>query len=99
MPITAPNRSWFHIRYAESAPRGLPPVFLADQVIRYSDDSGTWYAALWRDIGALGHVSSCILRVSAAHVSDISEHADAGSAAANMATTSPRSTSDVSGAR
>lgn len=99
MPITAPNRSWFHIRYAESAPRGLPSVFLADQVICYSDDSGTWYAALWRDVGALGHVSSCILRVAVADVCNVSEYADAASAAARMATTSSRSTPDNRDAR
>jgi len=92
---TVPNSKWFHLRYEADAPAGLPPMLQADQVIRYVDESGTWLAALWSHAGSEhGDMSSCVLRVQAAHVADVTQHADMASAAAEMITDARRSVTE-----
>jgi hypothetical protein len=78
---TRPNRHWFHIRYTDSAPSGLPPVLQADRIVRYADDDGAWLIALWQRVAEGDAISDCILRVAAANVLSVTQHLDLAEAA------------------
>lgn len=76
------NQNWFHIRYSTDAPTGLPPVILADDVVRYRDHDGTWLIALWKNVNPDGEaVSACILRLPADQVHSVTSHDNLGDAA------------------
>ena len=79
------NQNWFHIRYSDGTGAGLPPVVQAERIVRFSDNSGTWLAALWESEQRTDMaISACILRVPAEDVAAVSQHEDMASAVNQM---------------
>lgn len=67
---------WYAIQYAADAPPGLPPAVEASVRLSYSDAEGEWLAFLMDPpASATDRQRRCILRVNAAHVLVVSEHA------------------------
>jgi hypothetical protein len=68
------NGTWFRIRYADTAPEGLPPVIQAEQVLRYGDAAGIWLVALWANTQDREAAWACILRIPADYVDGVTRY-------------------------
>ena len=71
------NVRTYVMTYAPSAPKGLPPVMTASRTFTYSDEEGTWFAAVMDAPSTADRtIPHLVLRLPAADVVDAVEYAD-----------------------